>query len=216
MHNMKTACHFRSTGRSPSRAQRGVVMIFGLLALAIMMIAAAAMIRSYGTAMTAAGNLGFKRDLTNQAESALIEVRKQLLSGDLGTDLSRQSANLARNYSATLLTTNAQGVPDALLTNSAFAGAGVASNDILVPEQAVAVRYVVDRMCANVGPVGADHCMLADDATPIGGAGGGESTAIDNSDSGAGALARRVIYRISIRVTGPRDLQAYFQTTLTR
>lgn len=212
---MKTSSLPLRQHRLRPQAQRGVVMIFGLLALAIMMIAAAAMIRSYGTAMTNAGNLGFKRDLTNQAERAAAEVITQLQSGSLGSEVSRQSHNVARNYSATILATNAQGLPNALLTDSGFTAVGVASNDIAVTEQAVSVRYVVDRLCANTGLAGPDHCNLADDLTPAGGGGGGGSTAVDNSAAGAGSLGQRVIYRVSIRVTGPRNTQAYFQTTLT-
>ena len=202
----------RSDARLP---QRGVVMLFGLFALAIMMIAAAAMIRSYGTAMTNAGNLGFKRDLTNQAERAVAAVVTSLQTGSLATETARQADNVAQNYSSTLLSSNAQGLPDALVTDSAFTTRGVASNDIAVTDQAVTMRYLVDRMCANTGAASADQCTLADDLTPISGQGGGETTAEVASTGGSGAVGKRVVYRISIRMTGPRSTQAFFQTTVT-
>jgi hypothetical protein len=44
----------------PRQRQRGVVMLFGLFALAIMLIGAAAMVRSMNTSMFNAGNLGFR------------------------------------------------------------------------------------------------------------------------------------------------------------
>ena len=57
--------------RAHPRTQQGVVMLFGLIALAIMLIGAAAMVRSMNASLFNAGNLGFKRDLTNQAERAV-------------------------------------------------------------------------------------------------------------------------------------------------
>ena len=201
--------------RPQARRQRGVVMLFGLFALAIMMIAAAAMIRSYGTAMATAGNLGFKRDLTNQAERAVGMVVTQLQSGSLGSEAARQSSNAAQNYSATLLASNAQGLPNALVTDSSFTTLGQTSNDITISEQAITVRYLVDRMCANAGVADANHCVMADDLNPQGGNGSVSNIAEDSSAGGAGALGQRVVYRVSIRVTGPRNTQAFFQTTLT-
>jgi hypothetical protein len=195
--------------------QRGVVMLFGLFALAIMLIAAAAMIRSYGTAMANAGNLGFKRDLTNQAERAVGLVVASLQSGSLGSELSRQSSASAQNYSATLLASNAEGLPTALITDSSFTTVGAASNDITLTDQAITVRYLVDRMCANAGVAGTDHCVMADDLNPQGGNGSVSNIAEDSSAGGAGALGQRVVYRVSIRVTGPRNTQAFYQTTLT-
>jgi hypothetical protein len=197
------------------RPQRGVVMLFGLFALAIMMIAAAAMIRSYGTAMTNAGNLGFKRDLTNQAERAVGMVVASLQAGSLGSETSRQADNAAQNYSASMLASNGQGLPNALITDNSFTTYGVVSNDIAVTDQAVTVRYLVDRMCANSGTATPDHCVMADDLNPQGGNGSVGNIAEDASAGGAGALGQRVIYRVSIRVTGPRNTQAYFQTTMT-
>jgi hypothetical protein len=203
----------RRTGARPP--QRGVVMLFGLIALAIMLIAAAAMIRSYGTAMTNAGNLGFKRDLTNQAERAVGIVVTAMQTGSLGSETSRQADSVALNYSSTLLASNAQGLPTALITDSSFTTYGVASNDIAVSDQSVTVRYLVDRMCANTGAADANHCVMADDLNPQGGNGSVTNIAEDASAGGSGALGQRVVYRVSIRVTGPRNTQAYFQTTVT-
>ena len=45
---------------------------------------------------------------------------------------------------------------------------------------------------------------------------GNELRAEDNSAGGAGALPRQVVYRLSVRVGGPRDTQAYFQTTFSK
>ena len=131
--------------RERSRArqtQNGVIMLFGLIALAIMLIGAAAMVRSMGTSMLNAGNLGFKRDLTNQGERAVASVMTLLQTGPLNTDLARQSSNVAQNYSATMLATNEQGLPDALLSDSTFSSAGVSANDITD-------ELWLDELCGN-------------------------------------------------------------------
>ena len=55
---------------TPRRAaQRGVVLLYSLIALVIMLIAAIALVRSFQTSLFNAGNLGFKRDMRNQSET---------------------------------------------------------------------------------------------------------------------------------------------------
>jgi type IV pilus assembly protein PilX len=202
--------------KAPRRAQRGVTMLFGLIALAIMMIGAAAMVRSMNSSMFTAGNLGFKRDLTNQAERATATAMAAVSTGALAAEAARYAADASQNYSATLLPANAQGIPNALLTDGAFAGVGVAGNDISVADLGVTVRYVIDRMCAQTGVGDPSHCTMSDSTFTNSGAPGNELRAEDNSAGGAGALPRQVVYRLSVRVGGPRDTQAYFQTTFIR
>ena len=106
--------------RSTRSRQHGVVMLFGLIALAIMLIGTAAMVRSMNTSMFNAGNLGFKRDMGNQMERAISLVTDALRSGSLSSDAARQANLTASNYRATLLASNAQGIPNALLSDSVF------------------------------------------------------------------------------------------------
>jgi hypothetical protein len=114
-----------AAGRRPSRCQqatkghqRGVVMLFGLLAMVIMMIGAVALVRSMNTSLTNAGNLGFKRDLTNQGERATAMVLNALQAGALVNDTARQNSLSSSNYSATLLPSNSQGLPLALVDDA--------------------------------------------------------------------------------------------------
>ncbi len=193
--------------QTPSPA-RGVVMLFGLIALLIMMIGAVAMLRSTSATMASAGNLGFKRDLTNQSERAAEVVIALMRTGALSTELSRQAPNVARNYSATPLASNAQGLPTVLIDDAAFGGAGSAANDIAVAGMGVTVRWVVDRLCMNVGPAAVDHCTMTDAGQPIG------CSASDCFDLN-NLVPQQVVYRLSVRVTGPRATQAFVQSTFT-
>ncbi len=197
------------------RAQQGVILLYGLLALAVMLIGAAAMVRSMNTSLLNAGNIGFKRDLTNQTERAAADALARLQTGALATVTARESHSTNNNYSATILPTNAQGLPTALFSDAAFASVGVSGNDILVPGQAITLRWVIDRLCTATGTADASRCTMANDPVPVGGSGSDLINAIDTTSGGAGALQRRAIYRLSVRVTGPRSTQAFFQTTLT-
>ena len=203
-----------SSCRAP-RQQRGVVMLFGLIALAIMLIGAAAMVSSMNTSLVNAGNLGFKRDMTNQAERAVAMVVTQLQTGSLSSITTRQGHDTTLNYRSTMLPSNAQGLPMALVTDSAFTAVGAAGNDITVASQAITVRYLIDRLCVNTGVASADHCSMAADPNPQGGSGSELINAANASTGGAGAIGQRVLYRVSIRVAGPRNTQAFYQTTLT-
>jgi len=201
----------------PRRAQRGVALVFAMIALVVLLIGAAAIMQSMNTSLFTAGNLGFKRDLTNQGERALNAVVALIDTGALGTEAARQADNKARNYSATIFTdTNAQGIPAALLSDTAFNLKGVAGNDITINDMGVTVRYVIDRLCAaGTAAVSPTACSVAGNVAPSGGSSSDLSRAEDSSAGGAGALVPQAIYRISIRVSGPRGTQSFFQATLT-
>ncbi len=202
--------------KHPRQRQHGVTMLFGLIALAIMMIGAAAMVRSMNTSMAMSGNLGFKRDLTNQAERATAAVLALMNTGTLSAEAAREQHALASNYRATILPTNAQGIPTALVEDGTFGTAGSSGNDITVADQGVVLRYVVDRLCLNTGPADGSHCQMSDPGAPMGGSASETLRADDSAASGGGGvLPRQTVYRLSIRVNGPRNTQAYFQTTFT-
>lgn len=205
----------RSSARAPRR-QRGIVMLFGLLALVIMLIGTVALVRSMQSSLTQSGNLGFKRDLTNQGDRALAAVLAQMQgAGTLVSEATRNSHLPAANYSATMLADNAQGVPLALIQDAAFAAVGVAGNDIAVADQGITIRYVVDRLCRGTGAPLADQCVMAGNPVPEGGSGSEQNSAEFDSAGGGSAVPAQVIYRVSVRVTGPRGTQSFFQSTLT-
>jgi len=200
---------FHRTPQSLRRAPaRGVVMLFGLIALLIMMIGAVAMLRSTSTTLTNTGNLGFKRDLTNQGERAVDVVLSLMKTGALSTDAARQATSVASNYSATLLATNAQGLPTVLVDDTAFGAAGSAGNDITVADLGVTLRWVVDRLCVNTGSATVTHCTMTDAGQPIG-CSASDCFNLDN------LIPQQVVYRLSIRVSGPRSTQAFMQSTFT-
>ncbi|MBL8340367.1 MAG: hypothetical protein JNL30_02775 [Rubrivivax sp.] len=204
---------FSPKSRRPSR---GATLVVALLALLILVIGATAIVRSMNTSMSNTGNQSFKRDLTNQAERAAASVMTILQSGSLAVDTARQGNLVASNYSATLLPTNAQGIPTALLaTDAAFGAAWNAANDIVVADQAITLRWVLDRLCANAGAADESHCTMSDAGTTSADSASQRNSAQNASGTGLGALQRQVVYRLSIRATGPRNTQSFLQTTFT-
>lgn len=200
------------TGSNPisSRRQRGVVLIFSLIVLLILAIGAVALLRSADSSLTSAGNLAFHRDLVNQAEQAVSTVMTQFKTSAPPLGGNTTVSVPAANYSAVTLATNAQGVPTALLDNTAFAAVGTAANDIVPNANSqISIRYVIDRLCSAspVTVVASINSCVQSTGLPTGG------TANRNT---AVAPPSATIYRISVRVDGPRNTQAFLQTTFTK
>jgi type IV pilus assembly protein PilX len=194
--------------------QRGVVLLFGMIALVVLLIGTTAMVRSMSTSMTTTGNFGFKRDANNQGERAVQVVLNMLQSGALSDVTARETSDVSRNYSAQLLNSNAQGIPLALLSDAEFAAVGNPANDITIADMSMTVRYVVDRISTTPGPADASNTLMANNSVPAGGSGSELMTAMDSSSGGMGAIAPQVVYRISVRVTGPRNTQSFYQSTI--
>lgn len=203
----------------PSR-QRGVVLLFSLIALVVLLIAAVALVRSFNTSLFMSGNIAFKRDLQNQGERAMETVLTAFRTGALSTSAARAANLPGENYSAVMLPSNTQGIPTALQNDAAFAAVGTTAKDITVAGQQVTVRYVVDRMCSVAGDeTGLDSsvCIQADNDTPA----GTSASNLQGADRGPlssgvkSAVPQAVVYRLTIRVSGPRDTRSFFQSTFS-
>ena len=222
----------RLPSRSASR-QRGVVLLFSLVALVVLLIAAVALMRSFNTSMFMSGNIAFKRDLQNQGERA---IEKALTSFRVGNPLDNDTARSAdlpsSNYSAVMLPANVQGIPaDLILSDSAFAAKWTAPditplNEPSLANQGVTIRYIIDRMsnlAGSCGALGPTTCIMAGNKAPA----GGSASNLQNATRAlpipvaAGATAPKAVntgtavYRLTVRVSGPRDTQAFFQSTFT-
>jgi type IV pilus assembly protein PilX len=206
--------------KGPATSQRGVVLLFTLIALVILLVASIALVRSLNTSLFTAGNIGFKRDLQNQGERAVNQVLTAFDAGGALASIEKRKDHLPNsNYSASFLTTNAYGIPDILSKSDTDFAAVWSAPDIDVADQKIKVRYVVDRLCNSTGDeqdLGAGGCILADNAASPGTSASNLQNAEKSLGVGlAGAVPISVVYRISIRVTGPRNTQSFFQSTFT-
>jgi type IV pilus assembly protein PilX len=187
--------------------QRGVVLIFSLLVLLILAIGAVALLRSVDNSLTSSGNLAFHRDLVNQAEVAVATVMTNFKTNAAPLNGVTTASLPAANYSASTLPSNPQGVPTALLDDAAFATVGVPGNDLVGATPDVQIRYVIDRLCDAIGGASSPHCV--------------QSTALPPSLSSPNANSALLppsatVYRVSVRISGARQTQAFLQTTFTK
>jgi type IV pilus assembly protein PilX len=202
-----SAIHARSGRKCGCARQHGVTLIIALIALVVLTVGAVAMTRSSDVSLRMAGNLAFKRDLVNQGERAIATALTELNTGGLAAEPTRTANRLASNYSSTLLGSSAQGIPNVLLSESAFTAAGFTRADIADASTGVTVRYVIDRQCSGTGAYDIAACQAVTAKPPP------KSCDGVNCDVTTGAVTRPV-YRISVRITGPRGNQTYTQTTV--
>lgn len=198
---MKTA-----TRPNSMQQQRGVVLVFALIALVIMLIGAVAITRSINSSQFNIGNIGFKRDLANQSERAVqLAMNAVNAGGALADPTKRLTALASANYSAVKLADNIQGIPNILLQSDAqFATVGTAP-DIDVSGMNVKVRYVVDRLATAEGACNSTNCTMST-AQVFGGAA---------SELNPVTPTPQPVYRLTVRLTGPRNTLSFFQSTFT-
>jgi type IV pilus assembly protein PilX len=191
---------------APRTRQRGVVLIFALIVLLILAIAAVALLRSVNTSLISAGNLAFHQDLINQGEEGVSYVVNEFRSNALPLGGNTTADVPTANYKSTILPANAQGVPTALLDDTVFNTVGVGANDIITGHSnEITIRYVIDRLCTNTGVASSVNCSQSS-ALPKG----------DTLTNAGGVLPpSATVYRVSVRVTGPRSTQAFLQSTFT-
>lgn len=209
----------RSCSRRSYKRERGIVLIFALVTLVIMLIGAVAISRSLSSNQFAIGNIGFKRDMTHQTERAVQAAMAAFRASGALANVNLRNANLpAANYSATLLPTNAQGIPLALLSDSTFNTVGEAGNDIALADVGLTIRYVVDRISSAPGVCSVSTCSMVNDV--IYGGAVTELISAQNNSSAANsanpsAVTPQPVYRVTMRVKGPRNTLSFFQSTFT-
>ena len=196
--------------RSP-RSQRGAALVYGMVAILVLMISAIALVRSTDTSTSIAGSLGFRRDLTNQTDRGVVAARDLFVNGALATLTNRNSNQPAANYSSVALANDSNGIPIALLSDTAFGNVGTPNctsaggNDIC--DGTTTIRYVIDRMCIS------SAAGLAPTTTTC------QPYVAVKSQSGSSRIQQAIVsntwvYRISVRVTGPKNTMTFIQTTL--
>ncbi len=206
---VRPLCHAR-----PRRdAQRGVIMIIVLVALVLMLIAVAGMLRYTDTSTSVIGNLAFRRDLTNRAEIAIATAKAALNSGALNTELARTTDLPSANYSASRLPsptapagTIAIGAPALLVSDSQYPSTYSCIPASCQPgTDGVLLRWVIDRQCTQSGTFNTSYCAYI---------------SYVNDPHGTSWLAPRKptgaahgLYRITVRATGPHNTEVYVQTT---
>ncbi|MGM9488809.1 pilus assembly PilX family protein [Ideonella sp. YS5] len=208
----------RSISRSSRRGQGGIIMVVTLIALAVLLLGGVALMRSSDTSSALAGQIGFRRDLKNQGERAMSMAITSLKSGALSAATTRLTSLASSNYSAVQLEANDNGIPKVLLkSDSDFKAAGYTVNIVDADSSeanatsGVKARYVIDRLCLATGTTDAASCSKTDVVVQN----NGQDSNSQKADTSFRSI-NLVVYRISVRVDGPRGTQAFFQSTVAR
>lgn len=215
---MKTAfdCTPRLGARNFQRGQRGITLIVALLVLVAMTLAGVALMRSVDSSTLLAGNLAFRQSATASADRGM-EGAITVLRGMSATALQGDGAG-GSGYYASLP------AADKDFTGSATPATHADDFDwdkdaakISTPDAAGnTVAYVVHRLCQGAGALNVNTCTtwLADAE-----GGASTSTLVGGETYRDPTLtpkpaAMRGFYRVTVRITGPRNTYSYVQASV--
>lgn len=216
------------------RGQRGVSLLFALLALAAMLLAAVALVRSVDTGGLVLGNLAFKQEATAAADIAAETARRWLVDPTLRPGVNLDSDSPADGYYASSqdaldttgrLTTTANRMA-VVRWETASCGCMTStpatcsqcshtpSNPAPVtPGSPVTARYLITRLCPSTGAVNAANACAKPASTAL-------SQASARGEIRIGAEARPTAatttpyYRIIVRTVGARNTVSFTETII--
>jgi type IV pilus assembly protein PilX len=209
---------------SPSRQQRGVVLILALIMVVAMTLAGIVLYRQIGTGLIIARNLSFKRTAAIAADRGIESARTWLISQSAAT---LEQGNAASGYFPAWCNTTLDGtnVPDANndgqpddcgntpapsefdpLTYNWGNSLQATANDGAGNE----VRYVIHRLCETPGPMNAagQQCVTIGSST----AGGSQTSATYGNQ--ALSNTSQPYFRITSRVLGPTNTVVFTQSIM--
>ncbi|HEY8878143.1 MAG TPA: pilus assembly protein PilX [Roseateles sp.] len=221
-----THCH--PTRTMPARGQRGVSLIFALMALVVISLGAVALVRSVDTTALVIGNLGFKQDATSAASQAA-DSAVAYLNTNAGTTLNTDHAS-AGYYASSRdsldmtgqgSTSNTRAVVDwtgsgtcSLYASGSFGTCVSPSAEITLNNGANKARYIITRLCATEGAPTTVDCAVPL-GTPL--TGGGNKGAQDYKGGKAEvAVTNSLYYRIVVRATSARGTVSFTETMIQR
>ena len=188
--------------QSPASRQSGVSLFIALIVLVAMTLAAISLIRSVDTSTVIAGNLAFKQSTTSSADIALNNASDWIFAS---TSTALESNSAANGYYAT--STGLDLMADATWAAGVSAlasGTGITSG---VDSGGNEIRFVVQRMCSSTGVATTGNCLFGAASTQS------SSQAVKDATQAGGTttLTASPLYRITARVSGPRNTVSYVQ-----
>ncbi len=204
------------------KKQRGVVLFVALIVMVAMAMAAIALVRSVGTANLVAGNQAFKQSALNATDlgiaAAMARFDTSVVGAALNTESATHSDSAASCYLSSTFRPNqldTRGIPKLLLApttvQTPFTAAfdttyTIANNCQFTNANGEIVRYIIDRQCdattAGSAPTNAT-CNVVSTSTP--------ARTDDDLHTGSETVP---LYRVTVRVDGPRNTISYAQVVL--
>jgi type IV pilus assembly protein PilX len=193
-------CHLAERADIGAR-QHGIALLVALVVLAALGLVAVALIRSVDTSTSVVGNLGSRQAslltanrAVEEAVAALFEAPYAIL--DKGVD------DVGHNYYASIQAGEGRNGVPRMLQNLADYPAEART----IPDGAGnTIRYVIERVCNAAGEAIPARCDTTATA-PVTGTTTGETSRVE--------LPRTPLYRLTIRVDGPRNTVSFAQALL--
>jgi type IV pilus assembly protein PilX len=182
---------------TPLRSERGVVMFVALVVLIVMTLAGLAMLRQMSSGVSIAGNIAFKQGATAVADVGIEQARVFLTSAPPPT-IDIPASGYYATWAGSIDPWDAtwdvmwNSVPDIVTASGS-------------------VRFIIQRLCNSTGPAvgGAQQCS---DAIPK--SVGGESKGGGCYGCQVKKLDPAPFFRVTARVTGPRNTVSYTQVLM--
>jgi type IV pilus assembly protein PilX len=174
--------------------QQGVTLVVVLVLMTVMLLGGMALARMTEIGTLASGNSAF-REASMQASEIGVNTAFQAIQG-----LTDEETDATGWYFATTQVEDSNGVPTVSFD---------AAPEIAVG--AYSVRYVVDRMCTGTLPIDdrVRKCLVKQDVSSV-----------DSRSTGKGEesleLPTARQFRITVRVTGPKDTRVWVQSLITK
>lgn len=209
-----------------ARRQRGLSLVFALMTLVALGLAAVALIRSVDNGTLVLGNLGFKQDTLLASDDAVRTALDWLNSNAASTTLNSNGAagtgyyaTVDMNLDPTGTTTPASRVlidwdndNCAYATAGSFASCIKASNPELPLPNSVTARYVIVRLCNSTGAITDANVHCAKPLT-AGTATASRRGSFSYADTRPTPVASASpYYRVLVRTKGGRDTVTFIET----
>jgi type IV pilus assembly protein PilX len=192
------------------RAQQGVVLFIALIVLVAMSLAGIALMRSVDTNVLIAGNLAFRQSNTMFGDTGFEAARAWLTAnaGSLTTNQPGGAIHYWANYQEGL---DFIGATASTSDDYNWAQAATAAS----PDPAFTIVYVIHRLCGNTGaPSDANaKCMQASAGGGSGSSGLGTKGVVSYGVQALPGIST-IFYRVTVRVSGPRNTLSYVQAIL--
>jgi hypothetical protein len=216
------------TSRNPlpkMRAQRGLSMLFALMTLAVLSLAAVALVRSVDSGALVIGNLGFKQDATAASNVATERALTWLRANSGGTTLDNNGAAGSGYFAVSLDDLDVTGKVTSPTKKMAlvdwygdgkcgyvdadsFSGGCIAPKTETLADGSTA-RWLIIRMCTNAGAVAAGNTCSRPRATAV-------AAATERGELRPGGRITAPVsspyYRVVVRTQGPRNTVSFTET----
>lgn len=192
--------------------QQGSVLLFALVALVALTLAVLALVRSVDSTTLISGNLAFRQAATTSADAGV----EAAITALTATQTANNGKNVYMDATHAFNLTNAaagyySNLDTALDVTAATTWTDANSSDAVSDGNGNTYRYIVQRMCRTANQVlTKTNCLFSGEAKDNDG-----KTVLLPSEvcdgPGCPAAGQAPQYRVTVRVTGPKNTISYVQ-----